>query len=84
MQRINRKLCTSALAAAALLGGASASALAQEPEGSVTYVTSAPSLPDTFVDRHPELWPSQATFNGPSNIAARAQARCPQVGCAHE
>jgi hypothetical protein len=83
------------LLTAALLGaGLSLSASAQNTPATPVAVTADPTPPASYiyepvppappsqyyVDKHPRLWPSRATFDGPQF----KQSYCPEVRCAHD
>jgi hypothetical protein len=52
------------------------------PPGTYIYdpVPPAPPPSQYYVNKHPELWPSRATFDGPQF----KQSYCPEVRCQHE
>jgi hypothetical protein len=74
----------SAALAAVIVAGTALPILAEEPsEGAIINDTVTTTAPDYYVDKHPRLWPSRSTFDGPSN-APRSTCRQMTVQCAHE
>jgi hypothetical protein len=81
--RMWRHLASAGLAAVVVVGTAMP-ILAEEPsEGAIINDTVITTAPDYYIDKHPDLWPSRSTFDGPPN-APRRNCRQMTVQCAHE